>query len=138
MINFENKEDYLFFLDKLANGDEELFDDKYSSMFDFSDPVVKRSEFNKIRNDVFKQLVSLQGLKCQLGIHDDCSKEELFDVDHFIPLSTNELNKKFRGIIPEQGKKVKAQSLGSNHIFNLKIACKRCNAYKKHRIVDFI
>jgi hypothetical protein len=130
-----NKEDYDFFLNKLAKGNATLFEKKYRKMFDFRDPKIKRDEFNKIRNDIFKKLVSKYGKKCQLNIYKDCSKEQVFDVDHYIPLSTNELNKKLRGIKPKNGKKVPAQSLGSNDISNLRIACKRCNAFKKHKII---
>ena len=135
MNDFENKEDYYFFLDKLAKGDALIFEKKYRKMFDFRDPKIKRDEFNKIRNDIFKKLVSEYGKKCQLNIHKDCSKEKVFDVDHYIPISTNELNKKLRGMKPQNGKKVPAQSFGSNDISNLRIACKRCNAFKKHKIL---
>lgn len=128
-------EDYNFFLNKLAKGNAVLFEKKYLKMFDFRDPKIKREEFNKIRNDIFKILVSQYGEKCQLNIHKDCSKEKGFDIDHYIPLSTNELNKKLRGMKPKNGKKVPAQSFGSNDISNLRIACKRCNAFKKHKII---
>jgi hypothetical protein len=130
-----NKEDYNFFLNKLAKDDVVLFEKKYRKMFDFRDPKIKRDEFNKIRNNIFKKLISKYGKKCQLNIHKDCSKEEVFDVDHYIPVSTNELNKKLRGMKPKNGKKVPAQSFGSNDISNLRIACKRCNAFKKHKIL---
>jgi hypothetical protein len=133
--NFEYKEDFNFFLNKLTDGDVSLFEKKYHKMFDFRDPKIKRDEFNKIRNDIFKKLVSEYGKKCQLNIHKDCSKEKVFDVDHYIPISTNELNKKLRGMKPQNGKKVPAQSFGSNDISNLRIACKRCNAFKKHKIL---
>jgi hypothetical protein len=130
-----DKEDYDFFLNKLAKGNTVIFEKKYLKMFDFRDPKIKRDEFNKIRNNIFKKLVSKYEKNCQLNLHKDCSKEKLFDVDHYIPLSTNELNKKIRGIKPKDGKKVPAQSFGSNDISNLRIACKRCNAFKKHKII---
>ncbi len=130
-----NKEDYNFFLNKLAKGNATLFEKKYRKMFDFRDPKIKREEFNKIRNDIFKKLVSKYGKKCQLNIHKDCSKIQSFDVDHYIPLSTNDLNKKIRKMKPKNGKKVPAQSFGSNDISNLRITCKRCNAFKKHKII---
>jgi len=135
MDTFQYKADYKFFLDKLAGGDEELFKRKYLKLFDFRDPIIKRKEFNLIRNKVFKELVLKYGEKCQLKIHPDCSEEKKFDVDHFIPLSTNKLNKEIRNLQAEKGKKVASQSFGSNDISNFKIACKRCNAFKKHKII---
>lgn len=132
---FQYKTDYKFFLDKLAGGDERLFKKKYSRMFDFRPPITKRKEFNLIRNKVFKELVLKYGEKCQLNIHPDCGQEKKFDVDHYIPLSTNKLNKNLRKIKPEIGKKVPSQSFGSNDISNLRIACKCCNSFKKHKII---
>jgi 5-methylcytosine-specific restriction endonuclease McrA len=134
MNNFQYKADYNFFLCKLAKGDKVLFAKKYLKLFDFRDPSTKRKEFNKIRNDIFKKLVLKFDKKCQLKIHPDCSKENIFDVDHFIPLSTNKLNKEIRNVKAKKGKKVPSQSFGSNDISNLMIACKKCNSYKKHRL----
>lgn len=135
MNNFQYKADYNFFLDKLANGNAILFEKEFVKLFDFSDPSIKRSEFNKKRKDLFKALLKKYGRKCQLKLHKDCSLLKKFDVDHYIPLSTNELNKKLRALKPKEGKKVPSQSFGSNDITNLKIACKKCNAFKKHRII---
>ncbi len=132
--NFQYKSDYKYYLDKLANGDEILFKKKFLKLFDFREPIVKRKEFNKIRNKVFKELVSKYGKRCQLNLSPNCGKVELFDVDHFIPLSTNVLNKELRHLQAEKGHKVKSQSFGSNDISNLRIACKKCNSFKKHRI----
>jgi len=133
--DFQYKTDYDFFLDKLADGDNHLFEAKFLKMFDFRNPSIKRKEFNQIRNKVFKELSEKYGEKCQLNLCKDCCKEKSFEVDHFIPLSTNELNKKLRGMKAEKGKKVPSQSFGSNDISNLRIACKKCNAFKKHRII---
>jgi len=135
MNNFQYKADYNFFLDKLANGDAVLFEKEFVKLFDFSDPSIKRSEFNKKRKDLLKALLEKYGRKCQLKLHKDCSLLKKFDVDHYIPLSTNELNKKLRALKPKEGKKVPSQSFGSNDITNLRIACKKCNAFKKHRII---
>jgi 5-methylcytosine-specific restriction endonuclease McrA len=135
MKGFQYKADYDFFLDKLAEGDVSLFENKFLKMFDFRNPGVKRKEFNLIRNKVFKELSEKYGEKCQLNLCKDCCKEKLFDIDHFIPLSTNELNKKLRSMKGKNGKKVPSQSFGSNDISNLRIACKRCNTFKKHRII---
>ncbi len=135
MEPFYYKADYNFFLDKLASGDAVLFENKFKELFDFRDPKIKRSEFNKLRNDLFKKLLGKYGEVCQLKLCEDCSVIKKFDVDHYIPLSTNELNKKLRGLKPKDGKKAPSQSFGSNDISNLRIACSRCNAYKKHRII---
>ncbi|MFA4941135.1 MAG: HNH endonuclease signature motif containing protein [Patescibacteria group bacterium] len=135
MNGFQYKSDYNFFLNRLANGDEILFKKKFLKMFDFRSPFIKRKEFNLIRNKIFKELVAKYDKKCQLKIHPDCSKEEKFDVDHYIPLSTNQLNKSLRGLKPKVGKKIASQSFGSNNISNLRIACKRCNSFKKHKIL---
>ena len=135
-INFEFLEDKVFFINFLANGNKNCFNQKFLEYFDFRDPKIKRKEFNLIRNKLFKQLAMKYGKKCQLQIHPDCSKVKKFDIDHFIPLSTNELNKKLRNLKPCNRHKVQAQSFGSNNIKNLLIACSRCNAYKKHRIIN--
>ncbi|MEI6396894.1 MAG: HNH endonuclease signature motif containing protein [Candidatus Taylorbacteria bacterium] len=133
--NFIYKADYEYFLDKLANGNVVIFENEYIKLFDFRDPKIKRAEFNKDRNQYFDALVEKFGKACQLNLCPDCSEVQEFDVDHFIPLSTNELNKKLRCLKPTKGKKVPSQSFGSNSIENLRIACKRCNAFKKHRIM---
>lgn len=135
ILKFEHPEDYKFFVDLLSDGKKDLFDKKFKDCFDFRDPKIKREEFNKIRNKIFEKLKNKYGLKCQLKIHPDCSKAKKFDIDHFIPLSTNELNKKIRHIGRKPGHKVLAQSFGSNNIKNLLMACSRCNSYKKHRII---
>jgi len=138
MNNFQYKSDYNFFLKKLANGDAPLFKNKFLKMFDFRDSLIKRREFNLLRPKIYKELILKYGKKCQLNIHPDCSKEKIFDVDHYIPLATNKLNKILRRLKPENGKKVPSQSFGSNDISNLRIACKRCNAFKKHRIIIWV
>ena len=135
MNGFQYKADYNYFLKKLANGNETLFKQNFLTMFDFRNPQIKRKEFNLIRNKIYKELVSKYGEKCQLNLCSDCSKIESFDVDHFIPLSTNKFNKLLRKLEPEVGKKVASQSFGSNNILNLRIACKRCNSFKKHKII---
>jgi len=119
----------------LADGNEALFVKKFLKLFDFRDPKLKRKEFGLIRNKVYKKLVADHGEKCQLKLCADCSQEKVFAVDHFIPLSSNELNKKIRKLKASKGKKVLSQSFGSNDISNLRIACKRCNDFKKHRII---
>ena len=104
-------------------------------LFDFRPPDLKRKEFNKIRHTVFQKLLDEYGNYCQLHCHEDCTGEAK-EVDHLIPLSSNVLNKQLRNMMGQAGKKVPAQSFGSNHTSNFIMACKRCNAYKKHRFPD--
>lgn len=126
---FENIEDEKFF-DKLLEKIGGL--EKNKRLFDFRDPNLKRNEFNKICKPMFTKLVKKYGNSCQLCCHDDCELEAT-EIDHLIPLSSNELNKHLRGMKGSSGKKTPSQSFGSNHITNLVLACKRCNAFKKHR-----
>lgn len=138
-LPFEYPEDRIFFINFLANGNVNKFYKNFGKSFDFREKNLKRKEFNAIRNDVFKELVSTYGKVCQLKIkkiHSESGNIEKFDIDHFIPLSTNELNKNLRQMRRVGMRKVLAQSLGSNNIQNLIIACSRCNAYKKHRIMN--
>lgn len=135
MNNFQYRADYDYFLNALANGDVNLFENKFSKLFDFRDPKIKRAEFNKQRNDIFKKFVKVHGKTCQLSLCSDCCNIKKYHIDHYIPLSTNELNKKLRGMKPVNGKKVPSQSFGSNDMDNLRIACERCNSHKKHRII---
>jgi hypothetical protein len=58
----------------------------------------KRKEFKALRNKAFRDLREKHGETCQLGIHADCSKDKRWEVDHIIPLATNELNKKLRNM----------------------------------------
>jgi len=134
-INFEYPKDQQYFIDLLAKGDLDLFNNKYINLFDFRDTGIKRKEFNSIRNKVFNNLIIKYGKECQLKLLDNCEIDNNLVVDHYIPLSTNELNKKLRKLKPEIGKKVKTQSFGSNHIDNFKLACSKCNAFKKHKIM---
>lgn len=135
VLTFEYPEDRKYFIDLLAGGDEEKFDKEFSDHFDFRHPAIKREEFNKIRKRVLKDLLAKYGEECQLRLHPDCSKEKVWQPDHVIPLSTNELNKKLRHIGRVGIEKVARQSFGSNSPKNLILACKRCNAFKKHRII---
>lgn len=124
---FENPEDEKFF--------DGLFEERGGiefnlHHFDFRSPAEKRKEFNKIRNNIFNELLEIHGDVCQLNVHPDCEKNGAV-VDHFIPLSSNKLNKK-RGLKADHGKKVKTQSFGSNDSRNFVLACRRCNAFKQN------
>ncbi|MEK7107193.1 MAG: hypothetical protein AAB899_03330 [Patescibacteria group bacterium] len=134
-LAFEYPEDRKFFTDLLGGGDEKRFEEDFSDYFDFRHPAIKRWEFNKTSKKTLAGLVKKYGEVCQLHIHPDCSKVSVWEPDHIIPLSTNELNKKLRHMERISDEKIPAQSFGSNHPKNLILACKRCNAFKKHRII---
>ena len=132
-MDFDFPEDKNYFFKVLMASSKGFI--KYKDLFDFRNPLIKRREFNSIQKKIFHDLVKKYGLNCQLKLHQDCSKMKKFNVDHVIPLATNELNKKIRKMRSKDGKKVPAQSFGSNNPKNLILACSRCNAYKKHRIM---
>ena len=131
-MNFEYKEDKIFFqhLFKEFGGLERNHD-----LFDSSNPFLKRQAFNTIRNKAFRKLQDKFGDICMLNFHADCANSA-DQVDHLIPLSSNILNKTIRAMKAEKGKKVSAQSLGSNNDRNFVLSCSRCNAAKKHHIPD--
>lgn len=133
-INFEFKEDRDFFQDLLCNKKEELED--YYELFDFRDPKIKRKEFNKIRNKLLRDLIKRKEKICELKLCEDCDINKEINLDHLIPLSTNELNKKLRNFPARFGKKVEPQSFGSNNKRNIVLACFACNSHKKHKFLD--
>lgn len=135
-LEFEYPEDRKFFADLFAGGDEARLEREFANYFDFRHPAIKREEFNKIRKQVLRNLFKKYGEECQLRIHPDCSKVTVWEPDHIIPLSTNELNKQLRRMARIGSAKVARQSFGSNHTDNLTLACKRCNAFKKHRLLS--
>lgn len=117
----------------------DLFPKKYRSLIpafvDERDPEEKRAEFNRMRDHLFDFLQRTDGLSCQLNL-EVCDPSRGFDVDHLIPLSSNVLNKSIRKIRAERGKKVPTQPFGSNNPLNLVLACKACNARKKHNFLS--
>ena len=129
LMNFEFEKDEEYFNALLASsgGVEQNLD-----LFDFRDPCVKRAEFAKQRNHVFQLLEEELGNICQLQCHTDCAGTAEH-VDHLIPLSSNELNKKLRRMTGVNGKKAPTQSFGSNNRKNFALACARCNSFKKHK-----
>ena len=137
MNDFQYPEDKLFFMNLFGCGDETDFDKQFGQLFDFRTPSLKRKEFNPKRNAIYNKLLE-SGSECQLQLVENCSASGKFDVDHMIPLSSNELNKNIRHLKAEKSKKVLTQSFGSNHSDNFLLACKECNAFKKHRIGDFL
>ena len=130
---FPFKEDTEFFEELLNVKRGEL--DRFSHLFDFREPAIKRKEFNNKRKSILKHLLSEDGEICRLGF-DCCDINSGIAVDHVIPLSSNVLNKRIRKVKPEKGKKVPTQSFGSNHIDNLIVACNNCNGKKKHNFLD--
>ncbi len=135
-MRFEYVEDRKFFINLLADGDVQRFESEFSDYFDFRHPAIKRWEFNKTRKNVLAELIERYGKQCQLRIHADCSKVQIWEPDHIIPLSSAELSRKLRHMKNNaDGSKPVSVSYGSNHPKNLILACKRCNAFKKHRIV---
>jgi len=129
-LSFEFKEDESY-LDELFSAVGGL--NTNAMHFDFGNPVAKRKAFSKIRDREMERLKSIHGDVCQLCMHPDCAAIAQ-EVDHLIPLSTNVLNKQLRHMVGIGGRKVPAQSFGSNHPDNLVLACSRCNAFKKHRL----
>jgi hypothetical protein len=135
-MSFEHQEDRQFFANLLAEGDMNQLDVAYSDLFDFRHPAIKRFEFNKTRKKVLAELIEKHKGECQLRIHPECTNTGTFEPDHIIPLSSNTLNKELRKMIGTAGVKVEPQSFGSNHPRNLTLACRKCNGFKKHRILS--
>ena len=127
---FDHAEDRAFF--------EELLEEvgglaDWQHLFDLRDPELKRREFNRSRYRIHEALLSTDGERCQLRCHGDCSGAP-DEVDHLVPLKMNVLNKSLRAMRGHAGRKVPPLSYGSNDLANLVLACKRCNAFKKHRL----
>lgn len=134
-MKFEYPEDEKFFANLLTQCNVKKLHTDFGHCFDLRSPSVKRREFNQVRNQLLKQVIERDGKRCSLQIHPDCSKEKIFECDHIIPLSSNELNKNLRHLKSLSGKKIPSQSFGSNHIDNLILSCKRCNSFKKHKFI---
>lgn len=131
--NFEYIEDELFFSNLLDSNN--LLNSPFKVLFDFREPLIKRKEFNKNRNELYTLLINSFEERCGLNL-DCCDNSSGFVVDHIIPLSSNILNKTLRKIIPQKGRKTPSQSFGSNHIMNLTLSCNSCNNFKKHKFLD--
>lgn len=128
MLLFEYEKDKIFFKDLLG----EYYNEKF---FEFSDPTVKRKQFNLIRNKILNTLLAKYGKRCFLS-YDCCDLSSGLNIDHIIPLSTNKLNKELRQLKSTKGKKVPSQSFGSNNEINLILTCRNCNFRKKHRLLE--
>jgi hypothetical protein len=132
-MDFEYPEDKNFFQSLLCDEGEDI--SLYESLFDFRPPIIKRREFAKKYKTILTQLLENYGKVCQLRYSEHCNIDEGFNIDHLIPISSNKLNKHMRELKALKGKKVITQSFGSNDLSNLVIACKKCNSFKKHKIL---
>ncbi len=111
-----------------------MLESQFAQCFDFRDPTQKRMEFDKQKTRLMTQLTEHYGRMCMLDYPNICEGSKTLVLDHFIPLSSNVLNKTLRHL-PRLGvKKVLTQSFGSNHPDNLILSCPRCNAFKKHNM----
>jgi hypothetical protein len=135
-MNFEHHADRVFFASLLCEGDVVVLAEQFGQFFDFRSPAVKRAEFNRLRPLLLADLIRQFGCVCMLQYPSLCQGGAILQVDHFIPLSSNVLNKTIRHLPAEAGKKVQTESFGSNNQANLLLACPRCNAFKKHRMPD--
>lgn len=135
-MQFQHPEDQEFFAHLLTDGDIERLKKEYSVLFDFRHQGIKRWEFNKTRKKLLEELIKKYNGECQLKIHPECCNDNGFEPDHVIPISSNILNKELRNLKGGNGLKTITQDFGSNDIRNLTLACKKCNARKKNKILD--
>lgn len=136
-MKFEHDEDAQFFAGLLSNGKVDELYRNFFYLFDFCSVGIKRKEFRKQYKNLYAILNDRDKGTCQLSLP-GCLIDKELQIDHKIPLSSNVLNKKLRQTKALQHKKVKTQSIGSNDIQNLILACRMCNGNKKHRIYDFV
>ncbi len=127
-------EDRAFFLELFQAA--ALDQESVAPHFDLRPAPVKRREFARVRNAALKALLATHGPVCMLGFPDICDANSGWEVDHLIPLQSNELNKRLRGMVRRPPKKVPQLSYGSNDALNLILACARCNGHKKHRFLE--
>ena len=133
-VTFQHPEDQVFFSDLLCEEGESL--EKYAPLFDFRDVTKKRSEFQAARQSLLENLRAKHGSVCMLHYSKACTGGRgALTIDHLIPLSSNKLNKELRRLVPLPRRKVPTQSIGSNHMANLVLACATCNGAKKHRLL---
>lgn len=132
--SFEYPEDEQFFSSLLADGDKERLWAEFMRRFDFREPSLKRTVFDKLKKLVMEEMVQEGRTRCELHLVADCDNQNLV-LDHIIPLSSNELNKHLRKMTAPEGKKVPTQSFGANDRENFLVACAKCNNFKKHRFI---
>jgi len=131
--SFQETYETQYFTKLLCQGEEEL--SRFSDLFDSRPLAVKRAEFNRLVKAIRLELLKSRGNQCELQIAGVCIGNVDLQVDHLIPLATNVVNK-LNGVKAVNGCKVKSHSYGSNHMANLGLACRACNAHKKHRILS--
>jgi len=128
---FKYKEDKQYFADLLAGGNVRILEKKYKHFFDFRNPNIKRAEYNAKKRESFSVLFKRAKGICQI-----CKITKGIEIDHIVPLASNQLNKNFREMHPTKIggklKKVPSESYGSNNPANLQLACKSCNRKKWH------
>jgi 5-methylcytosine-specific restriction endonuclease McrA len=133
-VTFEHPEDRIFFRNLLCEDGEPL--EKYAKLFDFRDVTKKRREFQAAHASLLENLRAKHGPMCMLHYSRSCTGGRgALTIDHLLPLSSNKLNKELRRVVPLLRRKVPTQSIGSNHIANLVLACATCNGAKKHRLL---
>lgn len=133
MLKFEFNEDRMFFERLLCKEGEVL--ETYENFFDFRTPSIKKKEFELVKEGLLEEIKATGKSICQLSFHHICSEASGLTLDHFIPLSSNELNKHVRKMTPTGYKLVPQQSFGSNHKINLILVCQNCYHHRKHRFV---
>ncbi len=120
------------FTTSIAKGNIKALEKNYANLFDFRNSSIKRKDFNAHKREWFQILCGRAHGICQI-----CKSAKGTEIDHFIPIASNILNKKFRNMRPVKfdGRlhKVPSESYGSNHLDNLRLACKPCNRKKWHR-----
>jgi 5-methylcytosine-specific restriction endonuclease McrA len=129
---FRYKKDKKYFADLLAKGSVKALEKNYINLFDFRTPSIKRKDFNARKPELFRILYERAHGICQI-----CKSAKGIEIDHFIPIASNILNKKFRNMRPMKiaGRlhKVPSESYGSNDLANLRLSCRACNRNKWHR-----
>lgn len=98
-------------------------------------PSIKRKEFELVKEELLQEVMTSGKSICQLSFHHICNESSGLTIDHFIPLSSNELNKHLRRMTPSGYKLVPQQSFGSNNKMNLILVCQNCYRHRKHRFV---
>lgn len=128
---FKYKRDKQCFADLFAGGSIRTLEKKCTPLFDFRNPTIKRAEYNTRKRELFSALFNRAKGICQI-----CKSAKGTEIDHIVPLASNQFNKKFRKMYPTKTagklKKVPSESYGSNNPANLQLACKLCNRKKWH------
>src|SRR3989338_7517607 len=101
-MTFDHPENRAYFAALLCNGNAQELESNYGHCFDFRDPAVKRAEFNRLRPRLLAELIKQFGRVCMLQYPSLCKGGANLQIDHFIPLSSNMLNKTLRHLPPEK------------------------------------